>query len=362
MNWPKHGANPKYLFNALEEPYPDKTIDFSANINPLGPLPVIKKNWQSLFEEISVYPDPAGLNLKQKLSNETGLDTQEILLGNGGAEIISLVGRFLADKRVLIVQPAFSEYEQACKANNCNIDYHQVIAGSWDLNIEVLEKKLKNTDAVFFCNPNNPTGLYYPDAVVKELLLACKKQNCLLIIDEAFYDFVYYYESITKYILEFPNLLIIRSMTKMFAIPGLRLGYVLGDSKIIKCLARFQPEWSVNAIALKVGEWCLDSENYRKETLHLIMSEKKRLFAFFHHLQFKVSPSETNFYLVKDPTLDNQFPMFQFLIKRGIIPRHTMNFPGLEGKWLRFAVKSPSENNQLMEAIQQWKSDCHLYL
>lgn len=362
MNWPEHGSNPHYLFEALNKEIPDNRVDFSANINPLGPPPLIKENWNSLLSTISDYPDPNGIELKKRIAKMEGLDENQVLIGNGGAEIIALIGRILSGKRTLIVQPAFSEYEQACRVNGAIVDFHQLTPGSWELDLDSLNKKLRDTDAVFFCNPSNPTGVYYSKPVLKELLFACKENDCLLIIDEAFYDFIYYYESLVEYIKEFPNLLIIRSMTKMFAMPGLRLGYLLADVRVIERLADYQPQWSMNAIALKAGEWCLESELYRKETIDFIVRERKRLFAFYHDLQFIVSPSETNFYLLRDPALDNQIALFQFLLDKGIIPRHTMNFPGLEGKWLRFAIKSPVENNQLMEAIVEWRSNHSLFL
>ncbi|MGM0900748.1 MAG: threonine-phosphate decarboxylase CobD [Bacillota bacterium] len=357
MNWPEHGSNPHYLFEALNKEIPDNRVDFSANINPLGPPPLIKENWNSLLSTISDYPDPNGIELKKRIAKTEGLDENQVLIGNGGAEMISLIGRLLTGKRAMIVQPAFSEYEQACRVNGAIVDYHQLTPGSWELDLDSLNKKLRDTDAVFFCNPSNPTGVYYSKPVLMELLFACRENDCLLIIDEAFYDFIYYYESLVEYIKGFPNLLIIRSMTKMFAMPGLRLGYLLADVRVIERIAEFQPQWSMNAIALKAGEWCLESELYRKETINLIIQERKRLFAFYHDLQFNVSPSETNFYLLKDPALDNQIPLFRFLLDNGIIPRHTMNFPGLEGKWLRFAIKSPVENDRLMEAIVEWRNN-----
>lgn len=357
MNWPEHGSNPQYLFEALKKEVPDNRIDFSANINPLGPPPLIKENWNSLLSIINDYPDPNGIHLKKRIAKMEGLKENQILIGNGGAEIIALIGRLLTGKRVIIVQPAFSEYEQACQVNGAIVDYHQLTPGSWELDIDSLSKKLNDIDAVFFCNPSNPTGVYYSKPEVLELLQACREKDCLLIIDEAFYDFIYYYESLSNYIKEFPNLLIIRSMTKMFAMPGLRLGYLLADVKVIERLASYQPQWSMNAIALKAGEWCFDSDLFRKDTINLIIQERKRLFAFYHELQFKVSPSETNFYLLKDPALDNQFALFSFLLEKGIIPRHTMNFPGLEGKWLRFAIKSPVENDRMMEAIVEWRNN-----
>ncbi|WP_079508837.1 threonine-phosphate decarboxylase CobD [Mesobacillus jeotgali] len=353
MKWPSHGANPHYLYEAMNLPVPKEKLDFSANINPLGLPPVLKENWSRLLEGVSEYPDPHGTILKRKIAEQEGLDENQVLLGNGGAEIISLIGRMLAGKQAVIVQPAFSEYEEACRVNGCKVQYHQ-LPPNWGWEDRGLSDKLKEADALFLCNPNNPTGTYYPRPIIIHLLEECRRHHCLLIVDEAFYDFLAEYESITQYIHEFNNLLIIRSMTKMFAIPGLRLGYLLANPEVIKKIAAFQPHWSTNAIALKAGEWCLDSESYIKETITLIEQERRRLFGFYQNRNLLVSPSRINFYLLKDPVFEDQYPFLQFLLNRGIIPRHTLNFPGLEGGWLRFAIKGPEDNDKLMEAVDEW--------
>ncbi|KKK38557.1 histidinol phosphate aminotransferase [Mesobacillus campisalis] len=355
MKWPEHGANPHLMYEALNRQIPSQIIDFSANINPLGPPSSLAENWPMLLELVSEYPDSRGTTIKRKIADLEGLSEEQILIGNGGAEIISLIGRMLSGKKVLIIQPAFSEYEEACRVNGCEVEYLSLSSGSWEWE-KGLEEKLESADAVFLCNPNNPTGIYYPPALFLPLLNKCKINDCLLIIDEAFYDFVTEYERIVPYIQKYSNLLIIRSMTKMFAIPGLRLGYLIGSSEIIANVSAFQPHWSINALALKTGEWLLESETFIQETKNLIQKEKTKLFAFYQEYGFLFSPSSTNFYLLKDPQLDDQLPFFLYLLERGIVPRHTMNFPGLRGRWLRFAIKGSAENERLMKEVSEWKS------
>lgn len=356
MKWPIHGSNPQYLFSALQLPLPNEPLDFSANINPLGPPPILREKWEQLFEVVSDYPDPEGQQLKKKLAEKEHILENQILIGNGGAELISLIGRLLAGKRVVIVQPAFSEYEEACQINSCQIEYVQLTGPTWELDLKVLSEKLIDADALFLCNPCNPTGVYYDKSTLVHLMKETQRQQCLFIIDEAFYDFVTDYESIVHCLNDFENLLIIRSMTKMFAIPGLRLGYLLANEKIIEQFSSYQPQWSMNALALKAGEWCLESKSFIEDTRALIEAEREKLFSFYQENGFAVSPSRVNFYLLKDPTRKEQLPLFQFLLDRGIIPRHTMNFPGLEGEWLRFAIKSPKHNEKLMEAMKEWRN------
>jgi threonine-phosphate decarboxylase len=357
--WPSHGSNPQYLYEAIGHTIPKQYIDFSANINPIGPPPALKEKWNDFYQEISVYPDPYATQLKERIAKKEQTSVGSILIGNGGAELITLVTRMLAGKKVLMVQPTFSEYEKACRTNKCEILYHQLEEPSFELNPADLRLSLVDADAVFLCNPNNPTGIQYPTSTVLSIIEECEKHNCLVILDEAFYDFLINYDSFISYINTFSNLIIIRSMTKMFAIPGIRLGYLVAQTTIIAELSQLQSHWSTNTIALLAGELCLQNEFFIRETQEFINHERKRLFAFFIKQKFAASASNVNFYLFRDAYLKNQYELFEFLLHKGIIPRHTFNFPGLEGRWLRFAIKGYEENNQLMEVLAEWRQHPH---
>lgn len=355
MKWPSHGSNPQYLYEAAGLKQPEKILDLSANINPLGPPDSLKEYWSEFFQGISQYPDPHAAGLKEGLARREGIAAEQILIGNGGAELISLLGRMLAGKRVLLVEPAFSEYEKACIVNNCQIEYFALDEG-WNLNFTRLLERLPDADAVFLCNPNNPTGVYFSKDLVRKLLQECNNQNCLLIVDEAFYDFVGGYETLVPLLKESEQLILLRSLTKMFAIPGLRLGYAMSCREKIEKLAACQSHWSVNGVALAAGTLCLEEDDFIKRTQSLIAEERERLFSFYEKNHYAFSPSKVNFYLLQDMELNDQYPLFAYLLKRGIVPRHTFNFPGLEARWLRFAVRGRAENDTLMGALAEWRS------
>ncbi|WP_160723306.1 threonine-phosphate decarboxylase CobD [Bacillus sp. USDA818B3_A] len=359
MKWPSHGSNPQYLYEAMGIPLPERYLDFSANINPLGPPDTLKKKWQDIFKEVMVYPDPYALTLREQISKKEQIPVESLLAGNGGAELITLLARMLEGKKVLVIQPTFSEYEQACRANRCEMMTHQLEAPDFDLNLDQICLKLQDADAIFLCNPNNPTGVAYSACDILALVEECEKQDCLCVLDEAFYDFLLDYQSLMPYINKFSNLIIIRSMTKMFAIPGIRLGYAAANPAIISKLQTLQSHWSTNAIALAAGELCVKEEAFIKRTQAFIANERKRLFKDYNQQEFTVSASKVNFYLLQDTYLDGQFPLFEYLLKKGIIPRHTFNFSGLEGKWLRFAIRSSQENQQLLEVLHQWRIQHH---
>lgn len=355
MKWPPHGSNPQYLYREIGLTIPENLLDFSANINPLGPPRAIREKWSLLFEKVIDYPDPRASSLKDMIAAKEGVRDDRVLLGNGGAELITLIGRMLSQKNVLIIEPAFSEYEEACRANGCNIVYYQAEEPSWQPLEEELFACLKNMDAVFLCNPNNPTGVVYSHEFIVRLLDECRLNEVLLIVDEAFHDFHHEYMPLTPLLGKYENLIILRSMTKMYAIPGLRLGFALAAPVTIQRLAKSQPHWSVNALAMEAGVECLKDVSFLEDSAKYIENERKKLFNFFDKYGFAYSPSQVNFYLLRDPIHEDQYPLFEFLLRKGMVPRHTFNFPGLEGRWLRFAIKGEQDNGRLLEVLLEWK-------
>lgn len=357
MKWPTHGANPHYLYKSLQLSLPEKYIDFSHNVNPFGVPNFIRDKWSEWLSVIETYPDPLAQSFTETLAEKIGVTNDWILVGNGGAELISLLGRLFRKKRVMIVQPAFSEYETACQSNDCQVFYHQLQADNWRLSPKQVISQVENihAEALFLCTPNNPTGVVFDETAVLEIVHACQQRKITVVIDEAFYDFYQPTRSFATYILQYPNLVILRSLTKMYAIPGLRLGYAIAHPEIIQKLANYQPHWSVNGIALQAGQACVVHSDHVYQTIHYINEERQRLFQFFKDNHFIFSKSQVNFYLLRDRFNDDPLQLFRFLLEKGIVPRHTANFPGLDGRWLRFAVKLKHENDLLLEALAEWR-------
>lgn len=357
MSWPLHGSNPQYIYQFLQLPKPEKIIDFSVNINPFGPPPVIRKKWPEWHAAIADYPDPYGKDLVGMVVEKEQLPSSSILLGNGGAELIALVARFFAGKRVLLIQPTFSEYERMCHAYGCEMTNFTLTEGDWRLSVAEVEPLLKTHDVMFLCNPNNPTGILYSEAELINLIKACEKHQCYLVVDEAFYDFVEKPVTIAPRCETHPHLMVIRSLTKMYAIAGLRLGYMLADTRVIEQLKGYQAHWNMNALALLAGQECLKAHEYVTYTKNDITTERNRVTGELSKMGYIISDSEVNFYLLRDPERNDQLPLFQFLLKKGIVPRHTANYEGLEGRWMRFAVRTQKENDFLLEALREWKEN-----
>lgn len=355
MRLPAHGSNPDHLFSALGMTKPAEIVDFSVNINPLGAPGAIKDHWPSLLAEIDDYPDPSASELKKTIGDHEGVAASQLLPGNGASELITLIARYLHGKKVLIIHPAFSEYASACRNEDCTIFHHVVHPPHWKLEKQALQKDIENVDAVFVCHPNNPTGVQYDKPTVDWLIDACEQSKTLLIIDEAFYDFASDPVTSIQKAVRSRFLLVLRSLTKMYSIAGLRLGFLAGQQELLARIQKTQPHWSLNTIALKAGVLCLNDQQHSRQTRSYMDTERLRLFSYLRANGFLYSPSAINFYLIKDPSLDDQEALFQFLLQRGLVLRHTYNFPGLEGTWLRAAIKKEAENDLLMEALAEWK-------
>ncbi len=352
MDLPKHGSNPKYLYQKMNLAIPEELIDFSVNLNPWGPPIKIFAQWDQWKNEIIDYPDPLGQELKIKISNKENLNLDQILLGNGAAELIQLLAIHFREQKIGIFQPTFSEYERMTSAYDAKISYLSLDQLSKTSYIkEVTQEQV----AIFLCQPNNPTGETLSQRSLDKLLKECEKNNCYLIIDEAFYDFSLASHSMVSSIKSSQYLIILRSATKMYSIAGIRLGYLFASAELVNSLRAYQSYWSVNALALKMGEILIEEEEFVIETQLKIAKIRNHIFPLLEELGFLLSDSQVNFFLLRDPQLKRQKELMVFLLKKGIVPRHTENYPGLDGNWLRFAIRPFAEMNQLLEALEEWK-------
>ena len=359
MHLPAHGSNPEYLYEALHISKPKRWIDFSVNVNPFGMPPSIFNHWTELVKKISDYPDPHAALLKKRLSEKEAITPENILIGNGAAEIIFLIASFFRGKDILIVDPTFSEYRTACTAYGCRVHSLTVSANTdWVLMPETLLPHLEGKAAVFICNPNNPTGVRMKKDALLSIVEAAYERNVACIIDEAFYDFCLEPYTLVPYIDKYPNLAVLRSFTKMFAIAGVRLGWLAGNASFVSKLYALKPHWSVNAIAEQIGLLCLNEDEFVRKTAQKIALERKRMRVELEQLDFTVSNSETNYYILQDKQTKNVHILLQFLLENGIVARHTENFIGLDGNYLRLAVKTDKENDQLLTVLHKWRQTC----
>ncbi|ART76632.1 threonine-phosphate decarboxylase [Sutcliffiella horikoshii] len=355
MKWPEHGGQPEMMKKLLKAEELE-VLDFSANLNPLGPPQWLQRELEAQWKKLLYYPDPNYSFSTSALAWMERIRDKEILLTNGGAEAIFLATKYFEGKRAGIVHPAFSEYDRACRHYHLQVtDILTSHEEDFRLPMNQLLESLPDLDVLFLCRPNNPTGVVISKAEIKMLLEQGLHHQTFLVIDEAFVDFVPH-EALTPLLKEYPNLILLRSLTKMYTIPGLRLGYMMASEAVINEIKDFQIPWSVNGLASAIAPLLLKDKNFVAKTVSWLEEETRKLRAFIESNDFYLSNSSVNFYLLQDKrNPEKTETLFTFLFQHGILARHTHNFKGLEGSHLRLAVRSEEENDKLIAILKKWR-------
>lgn len=347
----EHGGNLKQL--ALEAGRaPGDLLDFSANINPLGPpdwlRPLISRHISALVH----YPDPDCTALTAAAARRYHAATDEILTGNGSAELLALLARTAGTPRAIIPVPSYSDYARAARLAGMDLvelPLHE--SGGFELDPARLSPLLKTPATVFIGHPNNPTGCLCPTQRLRTLVAA--HPECLFIVDEAFGDFVENFDSLT--VKRPPNVAVLLSLTKIFAIPGLRLGCAVADAGLARRVRDQQPLWSVNTLAQAVGVAALQDTEYVARSRTLLQQERAWLFSELSHISGLVPyPGAANFLLVRltGTTPDAPALAKRLLKEHGIAIRSCGNFRGLDNGTFRVAVRPRAENERLLTALQ----------
>jgi len=348
---PPHGGDVYHLARTLGVDIAD-LLDFSANINPLGFPPGLTMAVQEAMREIVHYPDRRSLKLRAALADYHRLTPGEILVGNGSTELIYLVARALRPRRGLIVTPAFSEYEHALNLARVPADFYPTDESHNFTLRDVPEPQAG--DLVFLAHPASPSGVLLDPELFLRLAARSEAAGAYLLLDEAFVDFVEE-ASLKIHLGRFPCLLILRSFTKFFAIPGMRLGCLLGAPELTARLAESQEPWSVNTMAQVMGRACLADSEYISRTRALIKREREFLFDRLAATPgLTPFPSVVNYLLVEltRPGMTAAALREQMLTHR-IVIRDASNFRGLDERFFRIAVRGREENERLLMALEQ---------
>lgn len=355
LQLPSHGANYKTLYERLNIPMPTKVYDLSENVNALGFPPKVKEAWPYLLEKITAYPHPEAEPLKSMLASKHNVQRENILVGNGAAELLTFFANRFTDERVIIIHPTFSEYKATLEAARATIiELVTSNIETYELPMEQLKKQMIDASCVYICNPNNPTGSLTPKKTIVELLLYGKEVGCELLIDEAFMDWTDEKESVIPLIEKYPHLTVMRSMTKMYGIAGLRLGYMVSSGKIVSELNDLLPHWHVNALAIEVGKLCLEDESFRLISIQKQKHIKQQLESFLGEHGCCMTKSETNFlsFQLKDPSQTKEF--YLHCLRKGVVLRHTENFIGMDGNWLRIGIKTEKIMEKFQQVMDEW--------
>ena len=332
--------------------YGGTPLDFSANISPLGLPEGVRAAVIGSLAQADSYPDPLCRALGQAIGGAEGADPDWCLCGSGAADLIYRAVLAKRPARALVTAPAFSEYEAALDLVRCKTDRFPLReAEDFGLNEGFLEAVGPETDMVFLCQPNNPTGRAVPRPLLVRALERCRAVDALLVVDECFCDFLDDPGAFTmKGLLgKYPNLLILKAFTKLYAMAGLRLGYCLcSDRALLDAMRGAGQPWAVSGPAQAAGIAALRETEYVQAVRALIRTERPRLAGELARLGFRVIPGEANYLLFHTKT-----PLIQPLRERGILLRDCGNYHGLESGWYRTAVRTAEENRRLIAALEE---------
>lgn len=339
-------------------------LDFSSNINPLG---ISKNVIECLKKNINLsyfYPDPNCIELKKdiiKYLNCTVDELEQLIVGNGATELIHYFTSTFVKEKVLIPIPTFCEYELATKRRGAKIIYSQ-IKKDFQIDSEFIIKNSNNINnrisTIFLCNPNNPTG---KDSIkqINEILEKINEKITIL-LDESYVEFIndkgkrrcnHFIDLIKDY----NNIVIIRSLTKICGLAGLRIGYAISNKKMIEKMRNRVIAWNVNGLAQIAAREALKDKNYLNNTKKIIESERKRCFRILKkNNKIKLISTDANFYLIQILNDKSSTEIADTLLhKNNILVRDCKTFTGMNNKFIRVAIKKSHENTKLLNALEK---------
>jgi len=334
---------------------PETWVDYSANINPLGLPPGVLEQVKASLQDCVHYPDPYCRKLTAALAARLQVKPEYILLGNGAADVLFRLMQVVKPSQALLAVPTFADYEKALLAAGAKISrYSLKPANQFCLDKKFLKRLTKRIDMVVLCNPNNPTGQLIDPELLAQVVARCRELQIKLVVDECFLDFVPDKErySLLGSLEENKNLILLKAFTKIYALPGLRLGFCLtADTHLLEVMRKGGQDWSVSVPAQAAGVAALkDDAAYLQETLLMLRTEKKYLISQLQLIGFKVYPGAANYLLLFWSGVLN---WCQALAQYGFLIRDCSNYPGLTAGYYRIAVKKRNDNRQLIKSMKE---------
>lgn len=344
----KHGG---YIYHE------DKMIvDFSANIHPYGMPEEIYQAMKVALEESIHYPDPDCVRLKKLLAIKHNVSSQQVICGNGAADLIFRLALILNAKNILLPVPTFVEYEEAFSTpvfEKSKIMEYPLNVETLLIEEDILEYMNPEIDVLILCNPNNPTGRLINTSLLVRMLEKAKRQNIVVLLDECFLDFVIdgKEQSMIPRIRKYPNMFILKSFTKMFGIPGIRLGYgISANLDLLKKMEAVAQSWNVSHIAQVAGITACQMEGYEEQTAKEIAKLRTWMWEELKKLPLRVWEGNANYLFFQAPGC---YDLHERCLSNGICLRHCDNYRGLGADYYRVAVKKQEENEMLMQILQR---------
>jgi threonine-phosphate decarboxylase len=315
--------------------------NFSSNVWPFGIHPLLKKQLAGALDGIGAYPSPRAETVLGVLAQKHAVEPDTLLAVNGTAEAIYLLAQAFAGATSYIVGPTFGEYAQACRIHNHKLTH---------VHEDGFGKSIHLPNGLWWiCNPNNPTGKVYEPDMLMELVRS--NPHSFFVVDEAYAAFSLHNTSVDAWAGRVDNLVVLKSLTKSFAVPGIRTGYVVGCEAIINKMRRLQPPWSVGALALSVLMFSADNEPFSHQQLSSYLQTSAHLQLSIGAIPgFDVHPSPMGFFLVRTPFQAADLKA-KLVNNHGLLVRDASNFHGLGNGYIRIAAQSIDDNDLLMGAL-----------
>ncbi|PID68153.1 MAG: aminotransferase class I/II [Flavobacteriia bacterium] len=317
--------------------------DFSTNVFYKGPSEGLLAHLSDQTKYIGRYPEVNAESLTLKIAESLGLSSRNILVVNGATEAFYLIALVFQQQYSEIFAPSFAEYEDACRLYGHSITFTNYDSLTTDYRCQA--------STVWLCNPNNPNGQLMPESQLRRLI--ANNPQTTFIIDEAYKDFSMGYHGIIEQVKAFDNLIVVRSMTKKNAIPGLRLGYIVANEDLIQSLLKLKQPWTVNTLAIAAGKYICDNPDVRFDLKALLKDSQVLQQALSAIQGIEVLPSSTPFFLIRlqkpaDKTLN-------YLVENhGILVRNASNFRYLDNHYLRISSRNHQDNMLLVNALTEW--------
>ena len=329
-------------------------VDFSASINPLGLPSGVRQALVDSLPLLGDYPEIDAASLRRALAAFHRVDEGMVLPAGGSTALIYLLPRVLRPRRALLVAPCFSEYRPALEQAGCKVD-ELVLDAAEDFRFDprqLLDALAPQTDMVWLANPANPTGAVIAPEILAELARALAPVT--LVVDEAFVDFCPQY-SLVDVLPQLPNLVLLRSLTKFYAIPGLRAGYLLAAAERVARLVRDAEPWNLSTPAILAARACLDDADYRRRSFEQIPQLRAQLHDGLEQLGAHPFPAVANYLLCRLPVAwPDATELAESLARSQLLVRTCSDFSGLDGHFLRLAVRSATENSRLLEVLSHF--------
>lgn len=349
-----HGGN-IYDDRIQERCQGQKLLDFSANINPFGMPEKVRLAVTRALEDAVHYPDPLCRKLRRALACEYGVREEHLICGNGGADLIYRLVYALRPERALLTAPSFAEYEEALKQTGTECMFYHM-REDLELREEILLWMDASVDVMFLCNPNNPTGLLIDPGLLLRILEKAVEYRILLVLDECFLDFTGQEErSLTAWTEKTPYLFILKSFTKMYAMPGIRLGYgISGNRELLARMEKAGQCWGVSVLASEAGIAALEEKEYKKQAVELVRTERMYLKGELEAFGMQVWDGQADYLFFRAPGIRD---LYDRLLPKGILIRRCGNYRGLDETCYRTAVKDHAANKQLVKSLREALSE-----